>query len=593
MTATPTEDRKSGHELLLRLRTSACIRSILRREPHVLSLRVAILTGDAKVILCAPAFSDASDASPSWSQIELDDSGQLVGLWLQLRLWTEPPGSSGAASATVGWARAWYANTGWLFELVGGADLPARLLTYDNPTLSNRVLERRTPVSRAMSTVGMAAGAATPATSGTAAVATTFTTEPSNTLAAEAVAPVADGVESAAHEVQLLAALAAAQIRADQEADEPARLAQQAHRRRQAGIAVVGGLAVAAAAATAITAGGSNVEAVRQSAMERPVLLAVTGACMMLAGRFLCLSYHAARPPPLSLAARALTDCDDELAVQRSVSSWHWRHSKTAARLPLVGVNAAGGIVSVGRCPPVLPAELADPYTDGYLGAPVLPRPPSLAQRQRIRPLLLTSGCNACPSRANPTNMRMRIFGSHTAAITSAHQMANHGLTSMLLSVTKSDNSNVVVYRANILRPGVLDPAQPITAFGYDIEARYVAGRRRQGEQRDRFEFKRLQQMYGSLSIQTESSTNQQYCTLSSLVRAMAPPGLPGRFDLQWVCGRVFLVAAILGRRCFIEKLFVSTKPRRFNPVPQVLWVRIFGTAVSSGKKMMETLEYS
>ena len=66
---------------------------------------------------------------------------------------------------------------------------------------------------------------------------------------------------------------------------------------------------------------------------------------------------------------------------------------------------------------------------------------------------------------------------------------------------------------------------------------------------------------------------------------------VPGEFRLQ-DCedGLERFLTVINNQQCFAEKVYISTQAQRFNPIPKVLFVRLFGLNVETGERVIQDL---
>ena len=108
-----------------------------------------------------------------------------------------------------------------------------------------------------------------------------------------------------------------------------------------------------------------------------------------------------------------MADCSAGMAA-----AWHWDESQVAGRAAQVTLNAEGGLESSEVTPGKTPTqELSDPYVDNFVGA--------LQQAKGVKPLMI---------------------------------------------ITRTDNSNTVVYAANVCGDKAVDAETPIDSFWADIE---------------------------------------------------------------------------------------------------------------------------
>jgi hypothetical protein len=69
---------------------------------------------------------------------------------------------------------------------------------------------------------------------------------------------------------------------------------------------------------------------------------------------------------------------------------------------------------------------------------------------------------------------------------------------------------------------------------------------------------------------------------------AAMPAELKQEFKLVWVGGNPRLVGIINGVECHMEKMYIKTKKRTLNPIPKILFIRVWGTEVATGSKQMQ-----
>ena len=116
-----------------------------------------------------------------------------------------------------------------------------------------------------------------------------------------------------------------------------------------------------------------------------------------------------------------MADCSAGMAA-----AWHWDESQVAGRAAQVTLNAEGGLESSEVTPGKTPTqELSDPYVDNFVGA--------LQQAKGVKPLMI---------------------------------------------ITRTDNSNTVVYAANVCGDKAVDAETPIDSFWADIEPKTSEVRR-------------------------------------------------------------------------------------------------------------------
>lgn len=149
-----------------------------------------------------------------------------------------------------------------------------------------------------------------------------------------------------------------------------------------------------------------------------------------------------------------------------------------------------------------------------------------------------------------------------------AAQCAHHGLRPLTI-ITRTDNNNAVVYAYE-------DGA--VAKFWFDVDPAYVAAARKKKRLRDRNEFNVLDRMgYG---LKTVERGGEHFATMTAM-----PAALRQEFKLVFVGGSPRWVGTIDGTECWMEKLYVKTRKRSFNPIPKVEFVRIWGTVVADGTR--------
>ena len=108
--------------------------------------------------------------------------------------------------------------------------------------------------------------------------------------------------------------------------------------------------------------------------------------------------------------------------VAAASAAWHHDDSKLEERASQVTLNAEGGLETSAVTPGPTPTEdLDDPYVDNFMAA--------LQLAKGVRPLMI---------------------------------------------ITRADNSNTVVYAANLTGPQTVDESKPIDYFWADIEPKTI-----------------------------------------------------------------------------------------------------------------------
>jgi hypothetical protein len=221
-------------------------------------------------------------------------------------------------------------------------------------------------------------------------------------------------------------------------------------------------------------------------------------------------------------------------AVGASVSDWHWHTSHVAARASRVKLNDVGGLAWPLECedmPDAHPQKtLSDPYVDNYI----------------------------------------------------ASQQLHYGLKPLMI-ITRTDNSNTVMYACKVLEgETVREPKDAIDLFWYDVEPKTTAALRKKGHRSTRTEFAKLDNFGYGLDVKIGDDG-----VVTAAMGAM-PSELKQKFRLVWVEGEPRFEGKVNGVVCHMEKLYIETKKRSMNPIPKIMFVRVWGTAVSTGEKMMQ-----
>ena len=71
-------------------------------------------------------------------------------------------------------------------------------------------------------------------------------------------------------------------------------------------------------------------------------------------------------------------------------------------------------------------------------------------------------------------------------------------------------------------------------------------------------------------------------------VMVAMPSELKQQFKIAWVNGAPRFVGVVNGVECYMEKLYIKTKKRSLNPIPKILFVRIWGSSIADGSKQMQ-----
>ena len=150
----------------------------------------------------------------------------------------------------------------------------------------------------------------------------------------------------------------------------------------------------------------------------------------------------------------------------------------------------------------------------------------------------------------------------------------------------------------------MFDTDDPLDYFWYDNAPDFVKKRRKQGVLSDRIEMTGFEKKGFGLSINdnrasTEGVVIAKMVAMPDSVFVGAPDvdgpfGLltPGEFRLE-NCedGVARFLTVINNQQCFAEKVYISTQAQRFNPIPKVLFVRLFGVNVETGERVVQDLQ--
>ena len=285
---------------------------------------------------------------------------------------------------------------------------------------------------------------------------------------------------------------------------------------------------------------------------------------------------------PVQEEPQPVSGQSDELAAPgAALKNWYWHRDHAEQRAQRVELNEGGGL-KFSQDSPGQPGaaetpteELADPYSDNYVAA----------------------------------------------------QQVHNDLHGVVLICTRSTNHNAVIYRArrkgdtggsihsssksrstNQLSAGaaasVFDTDDPLDYYWYDNAPDFVKKRRKQGVLSDRIEMTGFEKKGFGLSINdnrasTEGVVIAKMVAMPDSVFVGAPDvdgpfGLltPGEFRLE-NCedGVARFLTVINNQQCFAEKVYISTQAQRFNPIPKVLFVRLFGVNVETGERVVQDLQ--
>jgi hypothetical protein len=166
-----------------------------------------------------------------------------------------------------------------------------------------------------------------------------------------------------------------------------------------------------------------------------------------------------------------------------------------------------------------------------------------------------------------------------------ASQQKYFGLKPLMI-ITRADNSNTVMYACKATyqegQTSAGGSAHPIDMFWYDIEPKTTLALCKKGHRSSRTGFGSLDKFGYGLAVNTGVDG-----VVTAEMTAM-PAQLKQQFKLVWVDGQPRLQGKVNGVVCHMEKLYIETKKRALNPIPKVLFVRVWGTAVADGEKLMQ-----
>ena len=241
---------------------------------------------------------------------------------------------------------------------------------------------------------------------------------------------------------------------------------------------------------------------------------------------------------------------------EAALRNWHWHKSSWEERAGRVELNEAGGLLSALDSPgsggPAVPLTgLADAYIDSYVAA----------------------------------------------------QQLHRGLKDVLMVCTRTRNHCAVIYSARQTDGDGFDPQDPLDIFWYDNAPDFVAKRRAKGNLLDRVEMTLFEK--AGFGVKLDKARYEQDGIWTCQLAAM-PAGIMGKDSLQgrygfhrpgdWMLVRVEdgtarFVTLLGGRETFAEKIYVHARERKFNPVPEVIYVRVFGIDVETAEPVVRTFQ--
>lgn len=286
-------------------------------------------------------------------------------------------------------------------------------------------------------------------------------------------------------------------------------------------------------------------------------------------------------PVPIEDPSPVSEPPDRETGPSVALKNWYWHQGHAEKRAERVELNEGGGL-KFSKDTPGQPGaadlpteEIADPYIDNYIATQQL--------HNNLRGVVLI-----CTRSTN-----------HNVVVYRARREGDTG--GSINSSSKSRNTNQLSAGA---ATSVFDTDDPLDYFWYDNAPDFVEKRRRKGVLSDRIEMTGFEKKGFGLSIDenrasTEGVVVAKMVAMPTSVFASAPDvdgpfGLltPGEFRLE-NCedGVDRLVTVINNQQCFAEKIYISTQAQRFNPIPKVMFIRIFGINVETGDRVTQDLK--
>lgn len=283
---------------------------------------------------------------------------------------------------------------------------------------------------------------------------------------------------------------------------------------------------------------------------------------------------------------------------------WHWNTEQAPARAERVKLNAGGGLESTPDEPgkpgaALIPTEgLVDPYIDNYISAQVL--------NNDLQDVLMI-----CTRTRN-----------HNAVIYRARRKGDLGGSIATPRQRRTSSADVLSAPA---KASAFDTTDPLDYFWYDNAPDFVAKRRAKADLTDRVEMNMFEKKGFGLLVDDERSASEgiviaKMVAMPESVFAGAPTiegrtytsnphrayisreisdkllvltgygtHAPGEFRLvECEDGSARFVTLVKNRECYAEKLYISTVEQRFNPIPKIMYVRLFGCDVETGEKVVQ-----
>jgi hypothetical protein len=292
-------------------------------------------------------------------------------------------------------------------------------------------------------------------------------------------------------------------------------------------------------------------------------------------------------PPPAVEAAAEVEaspvpeEVAEESGPDLALKRWYWHRDHAAERAKRMELNEGGGLKSSKDTPgqpgaAELPTQaLEDPYIDSYIAA----------------------------------------------------QQLHNGLNDVVMICTRTMNHNTVIYRArrkgdtggsinsssksrdpSQLSPAaaasVFDTDDPMDYYWYDNAPDFVTKRRATGVLTDRIEMNGFEKKGFGLNIDDKRAAAEgvvvvKMVAMPDSVFAGVPDvdgryGVlkPGEFRLEHgEDGVARFVTVISNQQCYAEKIYISTQNQRFNPIPKVMFVRLFGRNVDTGESVTQDVK--
>jgi hypothetical protein len=129
----------------------------------------------------------------------------------------------------------------------------------------------------------------------------------------------------------------------------------------------------------------------------------------------------------------------------------------------------------------------------------------------------------------------------------------------------------MVVYEGMVDASGKLDEKNPLDVYWLDIDPEYVEKARKAGRTDDRVDLNVLEKKmaYGSYVDKDASTPDKIVVKLVALPKRLV--------TITVVDGKPVSKLEISGAQAIVKKIYVHAVDRRFNPLPKVEYVDVFG----------------